>query len=258
MSINWNEMQQEMHPIKDYDDLRRRWREAYAYPFVCETYNLTMLEMAEYTRFLLGEDTRNRYLEYAQSLIETFKQLQREGVGDIQDFVRQVDTREAFEAFSEQTTVAPKELIASLKYLVYWFIPAKKLLSGLVSNNSPLKDAIQLLRSRGIRTNLDILQQGITLAARNGLAKSSAVPEEAINELVNRADFSRMPWAAQATISNIIGAGYGSLKELANANPDQLCRDFHRYGISIGKNLKLGNEIDNSYRIARIMPLVLE
>jgi hypothetical protein len=90
------------------------------------------------------------------------------------------------------------------------------------------------------------------------MAKSSGVPEPIINELVNRADFSRLPWASKATISNIIGAGYASLKQLANANPDQLCRDFQSYGKSIGKNLKLGNEIDNSYRIAKIMPLIVE
>ncbi len=258
MPVNWREMQQEMRPIKDYDDLRRRWQDAFAHPFVCQTYNFTMLEMAEYTQRLLGEDTRNRYPEYAQRLIETFKHLHQEGVVDIQDLVRQLGTPEAFEAFTEQTTIEAKELMAALKYLVYWFIPANKLLSGLVSNHSPLNEAIQQLRSRGIRTNLDILQQGLTPALRNTLAKSSGVPEEIINELVNRADFSRIPWAAQATISNIIGAGYGSLKELANANQDQLYRDFYSYGISIGKNLKLGNEIDSSYRIARMMPVVLD
>lgn len=258
MSIDWHEMQEEMSPIKDYDDLRRRWQEAFAYPFVCKTYNFTMLEMAAYTQHLLGEDTRNRYTEYAQRLIETFNQLDQRGVGDIQDLIRQIGTCEEFEIFTERTSIEAKELMALLKYLAYWFIPSKKLLSGLVSNDSSIKDAIQVLRNRGIRTNLEILQQGLTLAARKAMATSSGVPELIINELVNRADFSRLPWASKATISNIIGAGYGSLKKLANANPEQLYRDFHSYGKSIGKNLKLGNEIDNSHRIAKIMRLVLE
>ena len=65
---------------------------------------------------------------------------------------------------------------------------------------------------------------------------------------------ARLPWASEATISNIIGAGYGSLSQLANADPERLYADFYNYGKSIGKNLKLGNEIENSYRITKIVP----
>ena len=132
MSIDWHEMQKEMSPLKDYDDLRRRWQEAFAYPFVCKTYNFTMLEMAAYTQHLLGEDTRNRYTEYAQRLIETFNQLDQRGVGDNQDLIRQIGACEEFETFTERTSIGAKDLVAVLKYLVYWFIPSKKLLSGLV------------------------------------------------------------------------------------------------------------------------------
>jgi hypothetical protein len=84
------------------------------------------------------------------------------------------------------------------------------------------------------------------------------MPQPAVDELVNRADFSRMPWASKATISNIIGAGYGSLAQLANADAEKLYADFFRYGDAIGKNLKLGNEIENSYRIARIVPALVK
>lgn len=258
MAVNWNEMQKEMSPIKDYTDLRRRWQEAFAYPFVCETYNFTMPDIAEYTRRLLGEDTRRRYTAYAQRLIGTFNQLHYVRVRDIPDLVRRIDTKKEFETFTGQAKVQARDLMAVLKYLVYWVIPTSKLLSGLVSNNSPLKDAIQVLRDLGIRTNLDILQHGLTPVARKAMADRSGLPETEINELVNRADFSRMPWASKATISNILGAGYGTLAELAKADPEQLYRDFHSYGKSIGKNLKLGNEIDNSYRIAKIIPLILE
>ena len=90
------------------------------------------------------------------------------------------------------------------------------------------------------------------------MAESSGLPETVITELVNRADLSRMPWASKATISNIIGAGYGSLAQLANADPEKLYADFFSYGESIGKNLKLGNEIENSYRIARIVPALVK
>jgi hypothetical protein len=258
MSIDWDAMRKEMSPIKDYAELRKRWQDAFAYPFVNETYNFTMLEIADYTLRLLGEDIRSRYTEYAQRLIETFHRLHRAGVRDILDFVRQIDTCEQFEIFTKQTRANERDVIAVLKYLVYWFIPTKKLLSGLVDKSLPINHAVQVLRGLGIRTNLDLLQQGLTPANRKAMADTSGLPEAEIDELVNRADFSRMPWASKATISNILGAGYGSLVKLANADPEQLYQDFFRYGASIGKNLKLGNEIESSYRIAKIMPLIIE
>jgi hypothetical protein len=48
------------------------------------------------------------------------------------------------------------------------------------------------------------------------------------------------------------------MTQLANANPEQLYEDFFHYGKTIGKNLKLGNEIENSYRIAKIIPILLQ
>ncbi len=258
MSVDWNAMHQEMFPIKDYASLQRRWQDAFAYPFVRETYNFTMLEIADYTRRLLGEDTRNRYTEYTQRLVHTFHQLDRAGVRDIRYLVGQINTCEQFEIFTEQIGIDAREIIAVLKYLVYWVIPTKKLLSGLVEKDSPIKHAIQVLRDQGIRSNLDILQHGLIQANRKEMADTSGLPEAEINELINRADFSRLPWASKATLSNILGAGYGSIAKLANAEPEQLYQDFFQYGAVIEKNLKLGNEIDNSYRIAKIIPMVIE
>jgi len=257
MSVDWDQIQQAMYPIKDYADLRRRWQDAFSYPFVRETYNFALPEIADYTQRLLGEDSRNRYTEYAQKLEDTFNQLHQAGVQDLLDLVAQVDTSELFEAFIDQSKIQAEEVVAALKYLIYWVIPANKYLSALVTKDSPLLAAILVLRDLGIRTNLDILQQGLTPAERKTLAKATELPETKINELVNRADFSRMPWASKATISNIIGAGYGSIAKLAEADPEQLYRDFFDYGKSIGKNLKLGNEIESSFRISKIMPLIL-
>ncbi|TLN00296.1 DUF4332 domain-containing protein, partial [bacterium] len=114
------------------------------------------------------------------------------------------------------------------------------------------------LKSLGIRTNLDLLQRGETAEKRKSLAATSGLPEATLLELVNRADLSRLPWASTATIANIAGAGYGSLARLANADAQQLLADFFKYGESIGKDLRLGNEIESSQRIAKIVPAVVQ
>jgi hypothetical protein len=179
-------------------------------------------------------------------------------VQDLLDLSARLDSPQLFESFSSQSRVAPVDTAAVLKYLVYWVIPMKKMLGSLVSPGSPVLEAVKILRGLGIRANLDILGRGMTPEGREALCVESGLPGAVILELVNRADFSRMPWASKATISNIIGAGYGSLAKLASADLGQLYEDFFRYGESIGKNLKFGNEIESSYRISKIVPVLVQ
>ena len=247
MPINWNEVNQALSPIKDYEDLFRRLRESFAYPFVSENYNFSMPELANYTQRLLGGDSRRRYVEYVTWLTRVLTELHQAGVINTQVLIAKVETREQLEVFTEQSGVHAQDVVAVLKYLIYWVIPMKKPLSGLVREELLTRDAIKVLRELGISTNLELLQQGITATGLKALADSSGLPETVILNLVNLADFSRLPWASKATIANIMGAGYRSLAQLANANPEQLFADFFRYGKAIGKNLKLGNEIENSY-----------
>ena len=257
MSVDWQEMHKEMFPTKDYAALSQRWRDAFAYAFVRQVYNFSMAESVVYTQRLLGEDLRQRYTEYCQQLVETFNQFERVGVSDIIDLIQCVDTREQFESFVNQVNLPAKNVMRVLKYLIYWVIPSKKYLSGLVIKDTPNVAAVKILGSLGIRTNLELLQKGLTPAGRKALAEAGALPSEQVDECTHLADFSRLPWASKATISNIIRSGYGSIAQLANADPEQLVQDFFNYGASIGKNLKFGNEIESSYRIAKIIPLVL-
>jgi hypothetical protein len=258
MSIDWNKVNRTLSPIKDFEDLSRRLQASFGYPFVRETFNFSMPQLVDYSQRLLGGDSRGRYTGYLARLVDILAELDHAGVTDLQGLITHVESREKFAAFVESSGVVVEDTVAVLKYLVYWFIPGEKYLSSLVRTDSPLNSAVKALRERGIRTNLDLLQQGVTAAGRKALVKSSGLPEAVISELVNRADFSRMPWASKATISNIIGAGYGSLSLLAHADPEKLYADFFRYGRSIGKNLKLGNEIENSYRIAKIVPALVK
>jgi hypothetical protein len=257
MSVDWKEIQKEMFPTKDYAALSQRWRDAFGYEFVRQAYHFSMPEIADYTQRLLGGDLRQRYTEYCQLLVETFNQFDRVGVSDIIDLVQRVDTREQFEIFVDQINLPARDVMGVLKYLIYWVIPSKKYLSGLVIKGSTNAAAVKVLGSLGIRTNLDLLHKGLTPAGRNALAESNGLPAEQVDECTHTADFSRLPWASKATISNIIRSGYGSITRLANADPEKLVQDFLSYGASIGKNLKFGNEIESSYRIAKIIPLVL-
>lgn len=258
MKVNWAEVQTALYPMKDYEDLCQRYQASFAYPFVRDTFNFTMPKLVSYTQQMLGEDTRGRYSEYSSLLVRILTELYRTGIGRLLDLVEKVDTRGKLEFFTEQSGILAQEIVAVQKFLVYWLIPMEKYLSGLVRDDPITSDALKVLRGIGIRTNLQLLQQGLTAEDRQVLADSSGLPEAVIVEWVNRADFSRMPWASKATLSNIMGAGYGSLAQLASANPEQLYADFFNYGKKIGKNLKFGNEIESSYRISKIVPVLVQ
>jgi hypothetical protein len=258
MMINWDEIHKELIPVKSYEDLSHRFQVAFIYPLISTTYNFTIPELIAYTRRLLAGDSRGRYNEYTRQLVRVFTALQVADVVDVKDLHERTSTRSQLELFVTKSGISASDIILVLKYLIYWFIPGEKYLSGLVRDDAQISAAINVLRELGIRTNLEILQTGSNAEGRNALAARSGLPPAIISELVNRADFSRMPWASKATISNIIGAGYESISRLARANPEQLYADFFRYGESIGKNLKLGNEIENSFRIAKIVPVLLQ
>jgi hypothetical protein len=258
MTINWDEVQRELSPIKDYEDLCQRLHESFSFSFVCNTFNFSLPALINYTQKLLGGDSRGRYTEYASKLIRIFSELHAAGIQTVLDLKERTANREQLEIFTEQSKVSSMDTVAVLKFLIYWFIPGEKYLSGLIRDDPDINHAIKVLGELGIRTNLELLQKGNTTIGRKSLVEASGLPAGVISELVNRSDFSRMPWASKATISNIIGAGYGSLAQLAKADPEMLYADFFRYGKSIGKNLKLGNEIENSYRIAKIIPELMQ
>ena len=255
--IQWEDLRAALYPIQSYDDLSRRGREAFAYRFVNECFNFSMPEMVNYVQRMLGEDLRGRYDAWCKDLVRIFHRMGEAGVSDVRDLLEQVDTPGLFEGFTIHAGMDPENVISGLKFLAYWFMPMKKPIRQLVRPDSSLLGAIEKLRLAGMRFNLDLLENGRSAQARRELTARAGVGESQTCEMVNRADFSRMPWASAATISNILGAGYASIAGLAAADLEQVSADFFRYGASIGKNLKFGNEIESSHRIARIVPVVL-
>jgi hypothetical protein len=254
VTINWDEVQKAIYPTKNYEEICQRLNSSFSYRFVCDAYNFHMPKLEDYTEQLLGGDARGRYSVYKSTLKNIIAKLPREGVGNVLGLIKKTSSKPNLESLVSQSGIPAIEIATVLKYLLYWVIPGEKYLSGLVRGELYLHEAIRNLHEIGIRYNLELLQDGLTSSARNILAVKCQMPVTTLTDLVHRADFSRLPWASKATISNIIGAGYSSLAKLAAANPQQLIEDFFHYGSMIGKNLKYGNEIGNSYRIAKIIP----
>jgi hypothetical protein len=257
MSVDWNKVQIVISPIKNFEDINKRLQESFGYAFVREIFNFTIPQLVRYTQVSMGGDPQGRYKESTQRLVRIYTELQKAGVKNVLDLMTHAETRQRLETFSGKSRSNALDIVSVLKFLIYWLIPGKKYMSGLVRKTPDITHTLKVLADLEIRTNLDLLQKGINPTGRKSLVTASGLSEDVIEEMVNRADFSRMPWTSKATISNIIGAGYLNLAQLASADPEKLIEDYYHYGKSIGKNLKLGNEIENSHRIAKVIPAIL-
>ncbi len=80
MSVDWNEVNKALFPIKNYEDISQRLQGSLAFSFVREAFNFSMPELAAYTQRLLGGDSRGRYTDYETWLTDTLTELQQAGV----------------------------------------------------------------------------------------------------------------------------------------------------------------------------------
>src|SRR5512138_3850731 len=149
MSVDWNKVQQALYPMKDYEDLAGRLERSFGYPFVRESFNFTMPQLVEYTRLGVGSDPKNRYADYAALLTDIFNQLNEAGSENLQDLCARTGSRDKLQDFSEETGIQAEDIALVLKYVVYWFIPGEKYLSGLIRPDPGHATCLEALRDQG-------------------------------------------------------------------------------------------------------------
>jgi hypothetical protein len=258
MPVDWNEVQGLVKPSPNYEELIRRLHAVFAYPFVRKFYPHHMAAAEDYAARLLGEDTRHRYDEWCAQLIASFRRLDALGLHSYWNFFEQVAGREQLEGFVTRSEMSAGEVIGLLKYLLNWALPSKFYLREVAEETPQDLEYLSMLRQCNLRFTLDLLEYARTPAERALIANKSKVPLAYLTELTHRADFTRLPYTRGATVRNYFGAGYTNLEKLAYAHLDRLTVDIERYGQAQGKNLKIGMELDNAIRIAKIVPKVVE
>lgn len=259
MTLDPVQLKKDLSPVPTYDVLIDRLKVSLSYPVVRKAYAHSMPEAAEYAQRLLGDDPKQRYGKWLAWLQKTFATLDKAGIKDYQDLVERLGSEAELEAFTLKTKIPSGEIIGILKYLLYWVLPGKKDLNQLIiATDTQRKANNAVLKTIGVRSNLDLLEKGASLAGRKSLAAESGLPLEYVTEIVHRADISRMPWYNGKTINHFMGAGYPTLASMAQASVQQMTEDVLRYGQSIGKNLKFGVEADSGAIVSRVLPKIVE
>lgn len=259
MGVGWKEVERLIKPVPSYEVLIKRLLDTASYNFVQETYNHSMKKAREYAAKLLGSDPKHRYGEYLEKLDKALERLGSLNVESYWRFIQLVENRMKAERFCDRAKLGLDDLIRVLKYLLFWVLPTKMYLRELMDKKNPTHmQCAVILREGGIRFTLDILEKGRTSEGREKIARETGIPLDFISELVNRADFTRMPYVSGKTVSHYFGGGYRSLTKLAEAELSQLTKDMARYFDSIGMKLRRSFiELDSGIAIARVLTKIV-
>ena len=120
-------------------------------------------------------------------------------------------------------------------------------------------DYITTLRKNKIRFTLDILEKGRTIKERKKMTEETGVPRNFLSELVNRADFTRMPYISGKTVRHYFGVECKSLEQLAKTELNQITKAMEKHLNSLGVKLSRSFiELDSGVAIAQVIPKIVE
>lgn len=105
---------------------------------------------------------------------------------------------------------------------------------------------IAALSRAGISNEKQLLEAGKTPADRKKLAQATDVSEEALLELLNRADLSRVKGIGQVYSNLLEEAGVDTVKELARRNPENL----HAKIVAVAEEKKLAQRLPDVEEVA--------
>jgi len=259
MEIDWDLVKQKT--LWQYEKLIAKILEVLEYTFVQEYYGHNMVEAGLYSEKIRQGYLQNAYeTVFIDEITEQFNNLNLLGIQNYQDLVGRVDTRSNCERFILETGFGFEPLVQVLNYLFRWVLPFRipiKELANTMTNTSYL----DIFKSRGVRSNLDVLESFRSKTSRKIFSTETGMDETYILELTHRADISRLAYVRGKTIMHLCGGGYNTLDSLANAEITKMESDMTAYYESIGKSyadfrtvIPLGWMIGG----AKILPKIVE
>ena len=240
----------------EYEELMKKMAETLSYSFIQEHYNHNMKEATSYLEGLLGYDPKRD--KSVIRLAKTFTALKDLRVESYVDLYQRIETKEKCEDFLRKTKLSFMELLLVLNHIFHWVFPRRIYLRELIyAENECTNIYMEKFRNRGIRFNLDILENGRTREGREKLCKDAGIPESFIIDLVNLADMSRLPYSNRKTVKHLLAGGYDSVAKLAQTDPEIFAEDMRSYFERIGVRLTGFIDLKGIAQWARTIPVVV-
>jgi hypothetical protein len=230
MSVNdyhWDEVKK--ITLWHYEELIKKLNAVLAYPLICQAYDHSMPQAADFARALFP-DWNNPGGEYPALMLASFERLEAAGVRCWTDLLSKAADRASFIEFIEEYDLPFDEGVQMLNYLLRWALPFYTAARELLEHEDAQEMTYYVtLKQQRLMCSFDLLERGRTGADRQSLAQQTGLPLEFVISLVHRADIARLPYVRRKTILPMCGAGYDSLPKIASADLTKFEQDMEAY-----------------------------
>lgn len=261
MVIDWDLVKRKT--LWHYEKLIAKIANVLDYDFVQEYYSHDMTEAIIYAENIRqGYQQNQKESDFIGEIKTHFENLRLLGIQNYQDLVGRVSTKAKCEQFIRETGFDFEALIQVLNYLFRWVLPFKIPLKELADISPHAQTThMKILKDRGIRSNLDVLETFRTNKSRQRFSTETGIEENYVLELTHRADLSRLAYVRGKTIMHLSGGGYNTIDKLGNADITKMEADMTAYYESIGKSFAdFKTVIPLAWMIggAQILPKIVE
>jgi len=255
MRIDWTIVKKET--LWTYEELIQRILDVMSYETVSRHYNHSMKEAGNYAAKLFMNHPK--YIDYTEKLTQIFNKMESYGIHSYSDLMHQVESRESCAQLLRKTKLPFKDLVLVLNHIFRWVLPHKLYLRELIDTKDETeKHHVGILRQRGIRFNLDILEHGWSQIGRKTLSQQARIPEDFILSLVNSADMSRLPYSNRKTVKHLCLGGYNSVEKLARTDPSEIVKEMESYFRRLGVKTAGFIDLKGIAQWAKTIPRIVE
>ena len=257
MGVDWARVKE--LTLWNYEELIAKIQQVLDYEFVQKLYDRKLGKVGKYTASLLNYREDKKYADYSKRILSTIRQVEIFGVRNISGLVSTIHDSDECEKFIEYSSVQFEDLIVLLNCVLRWILPfARPIRDFIDSENSIHLENLSKLRKRGVRNNLDMIEECGTENARESLAVLTEVPKDFILDLLHRTDISRLPWVRGKTVMALSSAGYDTLDKIANASPDKMISKLEKSLADGGKRFSRSwIDPEGAIAQAKVIPVVI-
>lgn len=258
MGVDWSRVKE--ITLWQYDELIDKLQSVLSYSFVQEEYNQKLGEIRKLVKAILNYRDDGKYIEYCQRVSSTLRQIEIFGIHDIAELVGTIEDQDECVQFIGYSNILFEDLVVLLNCLLRWILPFERPIRDFVDSGNELHlEYLSRLRNRGIRNNLDIIEQCRTPSCRESMVVLADIPSAFLLDLVHRSDISRIPYVRGKTVAILHSAGYTTMERISNATLDVMIPKLEASLEKEGKKFsKSFMDPEGAIAQAKVLPRIIE
>ena len=258
MGLDWGRVKE--LTLWHYEELIEKLLRVLSYSFVQKKYDRKLsVTKKMFSGFFKNRDD-DKYTAYSTSVSDTLRQVEIFGIRNIAELVETNQEQNDCINFVEISRVSFEELIVLLNCCLRWLLPfARPIRDFIETENKEHVAYLSRLRKRGIKNNLDMIEECHTAKGRQTFSVLAEVPMDFIIEITHRTDISRIPYIRGRSVIIFNAAGYKTLEDIANASVEKMISKLEESLRSEGKKFtKSFIDPEGAIAQAKVIPPLFE